>query len=171
MLQVCTAENTPQPPAPLAPVSRARPGVWTGHAHVRKLCCAYDRSAFQLAGDVAINATLCLQEALTQERSRLQALLAAELQQREAEPVQPPAEGPAPQEPAGDDAMEESKAAAQAGDVASDPLDAFMTDLGAQMETDKVRPLPVLLPQLACRGDTCATYSLPALSYKVPLSS
>ena len=74
-------------------------------------------------------ACVCLQEVLIQEMARLRALLAAELKLQEAPPSRPAAA--AAEEPP----VPASQAAAT---PASDPLDAFMTDLSTQIESDKV---------------------------------
>ena len=66
------------------------------------------------------------QEALGQEKSRLEALLAAEQGRQHAATAEGATAG----------APEDAAPAA----AAADPLDAYMTNLGTQMESDKVLP-------------------------------
>ena len=89
--------------------------------------------------------TNALQEALLLEQSRLQKLLESEKRLhssgadsgQQAQAVDP-APSPALQ-PAADEGTAQ-EAADQA--VSADPLDAFMTDLSTQMDTDKVGLVP-----------------------------
>lgn len=76
-----------------------------------------------------------MQEALIQEKARLEAALATELQQEAQKPAKPPE--------AVSEAVEQPEAS---GAATADPLDAFMTDLGSKIETDKVRAHKHLCP-------------------------